>query len=195
MSRPRALARALAGAAAALAGLCCACGVGDVVVARYMTEGTGGPCNDSTDCDPVAFCSKPSCAAQLGQCQLRPIVTSDEQNPYCGCDGVTYWNDSLRQQLGIAASTPGQCTAPYAPCGGRKGTACPTAGALCARLVADQCDPAMSGACWVLPPECPADDGGAVWQSCFQRPPTCTDVCTAIRSEAPYRSFGGFACP
>jgi hypothetical protein len=182
-------------AAALLAGLCCTCGVDDVVIARTMTEGMGGPCMDSTDCDPVAFCAKASCDAPQGQCLLRPIVCDDGQLPTCGCDGVSYWNDCLRQQLGIAASTSGQCTATYAACGGRKGTACPTAGALCARLVADQCDPAMEGECWVLPPRCPADGGAAVWQTCYPRPPMCADVCSAIRSELPYRSFGGPSCP
>jgi hypothetical protein len=182
-------------AGALLAGLCCSCSVDDVVIARTMTEGMGGPCMDSTDCDPVAFCAKASCDAPQGQCQLRPIVCDDEQLPTCGCDGVSYWNDCLRQQLGIAASTSGQCTAPYAACGGRRGTACPTAGALCARLVVDQCDPAMAGECWVLPPRCPADAGPAVWLSCYPRPPMCADVCTAIRSELPYRSLGGPSCP
>jgi hypothetical protein len=197
VSRLGVFARAVGGAAAVVAALCGACSVQDVVVARYMTEGMGGPCNDSTDCDPVAFCAKTSCDALQGQCQLRPIVPcGDEQLPVCGCDGVSYWNDCLRQQLGIASSIQNQCTAPYAPCGGRKGTACPTAGALCARLVADQCDPEMGGACWVLPPQCPpAEDGGALWQSCFQRPPMCADVCRAIRSEAPFRSFAGATCP
>jgi hypothetical protein len=174
------------------------CGVDDVVVARQTAESMNGPCMDSLDCSPVAFCAKPTCGAAEGECQPRPVLCDDQSATMCGCDGVNYWNDCLRRQNGIPASTPGECGGPYAPCGGHRGTACPTAGALCARLApgsAGYCDPELAGVCWVLPPECPPDDGGTLWQSCGQRPSFCVDVCQAIRSETPFRLPFGPSCP
>ncbi len=183
--------------AAAFAGLFGACGGKDVVVARDTAPTMGGPCKDIHDCLAVEFCSKPSCTAAEGQCQPRPVMCGGESSSTCGCDGVNYWNDCLRRQSGIAASVPGECTDEYFVCGGHKGTACPTAGALCARFVLDNsgaCDPALAGVCWRLPPQCPSDDGGAVWQSCGPRPPQCLDACRAIRAETPFRPSDG-RCP
>jgi hypothetical protein len=175
------------------------CSVDDVIVARDTAQAMGGPCADSLDCDPVAFCAKPSCAAAQGQCQLRPVLCDDQSATTCGCsDGVNYWNDCLRQQNGIAASSKGECRTQYASCGGYRGKACPTPGALCAKLApgsGGMCDPGLAGVCWVLPPSCPADAGGPLVQSCGQRPPVCVDVCEAIRSETPFRLPFGPSCP
>jgi hypothetical protein len=159
----------------------------------------GGPCVDTLDCGPLAFCAKPSCGAAQGECQLRPDLCDETPATTCGCDGVNYWNDCLRRQNGISASVAGECTVQYAMCGGHRGMACPTAGALCAKLVpggAVPCDPEMAGVCWVLPPHCPAGDGGAAaWQGCSPRSAPCADVCLAIRSEAPYRQASAATCP
>jgi hypothetical protein len=174
------------------------CSVQDVVVARDMPEAMGGPCADSIDCSPVAFCAKASCGAAQGECQPRPVLCDDTSATTCGCDGVNYWNDCLRQQNGIAASAPGECRTPYASCGGHRGTACPTAGARCAKLAPGSvgiCDPELAGVCWMLPPSCPSEDAGPLWQSCGPRPPQCVDVCTAIRAETPFRLPFGPSCP
>lgn len=184
---------------AACAGLSGACSAGDVTVASDTPETLGRPCRENLGCSTREFCAKDSCGAPEGQCLLRPPHCDGQAVTACGCDGVNYWNDCLREQAGVAASTTGECTAPVAvPCGGHKGTACPTAGALCAKLsqsAAGACDPALPGVCWALPPVCPTDDGGAVWQSCGPKPPLCVDVCTAIRNEAAFRPVNGRPCP
>jgi hypothetical protein len=161
-----------------------ACAAQDVPVAQEIA------CSDSFECGAVAYCAKPSCSAPRGRCEPRPSFCDDQQAPTCGCDGVNYWNDCLRQKNGIPAFSPGECTSQYPPCGGFRGTACQTAGALCAHLVltgANNCDPSNSGACWVLPPRCPADAGGEQWESCGLRPEPCLDTCEAIRAERPFR--------
>ncbi len=175
------------------------CNTEDVVVAQDFTQPMGGACTDTLDCGPVAFCAKPSCGAPHGECQLRPVLCDEASAVTCGCDGVNYWNDCLRRQNGIAAMVPGQCTAQYVTCGGRRGTACPTAGAFCARLLpggSGPCDPGLAGACWVLPPHCTGGDAGAAeWESCGSRSSSCVDICSAIRSEAPYRQGNTASCP
>jgi hypothetical protein len=179
----------------ALAGA--ACSVQDVVVAHEVGGNMDGPCLDSYQCNPVAYCAKPSCGAREGRCELRPVACEDGLDAACGCDGVNYWNDCLRRQTGASASAPGECSSPS--CGGFRGMPCQLAGAYCARLFiagSGMCDPATPGACWVLPPQCPTDDGGALWQSCFERQGTCVDICEAIRAERPYRmSLVAPSCP
>jgi hypothetical protein len=180
------------------AGVAAGCSVDDVIVSRDMPQAMGGPCSDSFGCAPEAFCAKPSCGAPQGQCQLRPVFCDTGPSPVCGCDGVNYWNDCLRQQNGVPAMDPVECRVQYASCGGRRGMACSTAGAHCARLApggVDICDPALGGVCWVLPPSCPDNDGGPLWESCDPKPPVCVDLCEAIRSERPFRMPFGPSCP
>jgi hypothetical protein len=176
-----------------------ACSVEDVLVAQDVADnGTGGgPCSDSRDCSPVAFCSKTSCTAARGHCVARPMDCPEPKDPYCDCNGVNYWNDCVRQQNGVSFSTQGECSAPYVACGGFRGPACPP-GAHCARLAApgENCDPGTQGVCWVLPPRCPPDDGGSNWESCGVFPPICSDFCKAILYERPARaSSSSSTCP
>ena len=176
-------------------GLTWGCGETNVVVASEQRRDSGPiACANEADCNPIAFCAKSSCDDPEGQCQQRPIVCDDQPMPVCGCDGVNYWNDCMRRRGGVAASNAGECTTHFALCGGVKGTACPAQGAFCAKLLpsAVPCSSAMSGVCWVLPPQCPQDDAGAVWASCgFHR--ACLDTCSAIRTETPFRSPS--SCP
>jgi hypothetical protein len=189
---------ALLGAAGAVVAV--ACSVQEVTVAQVMPgNNTGGPCTDTLQCSPEAYCAKPSCGASQGRCEQRPFECPEDAGTMCGCDGVNYWNDCLRQQNGVTAATQGECTTQFVPCGGFRGTPCPAPGAFCARLEPGGngfCDPGAQGVCWVLPRRCPFDDGGALWESCGPRPATCVSFCEAIRAERPYRlPVDPSACP
>jgi hypothetical protein len=189
---------AIAAAALMVAASAAACSVQEVPVAR---EVAGGPCSDTMECSPAAYCAKPWCGASQGRCEPRPVECGEDAGTMCGCDGVNYWNDCLRRQSGVATSTPGECPAQVAySCGGFRGMACPpAAGTFCARLdpaASGSCDPGVPGVCWVLPRQCPVDDAGALWESCGSRPPMCVGKCEAIRAERPYRvPFDPTACP
>jgi hypothetical protein len=188
--RNRRLGIAIAAVLLGAAGVGLACSVEDVIVAQDVVGGTGGPCSDSQDCSPIEYCAKTSCTAPRGRCEARPADCDDQQGTMCGCDGLNYWNDCLRRQNGVAASTSGECAAQFTPCGGFRGTPCPDGGSRCARRVfgpGDICDPGAPGVCWVLPPRCPMDDGGSLWETCGMRPPMCTGFCDAIRAERPFR--------
>jgi hypothetical protein len=167
--------------------LLASCGPVDVVLFNLPDGGPpprGSPCADSNQCPPGAFCDKPGCGAALGHCQPRPPVCDPVPGTVCGCDGVTYFNDCFRAAAGINGMTPGPCAVPLGCTGPGS---CP-AGSFCA-LTAEQptCPAAPSGACWMVPPACPALGG---WAPCAGG--LCEDFCAAVRSERPHARL---ACP
>jgi hypothetical protein len=152
-----------------------------------------GDCTQTSDCAPNAFCSRASCEAHSGTCALRPILCDDTLDAVCGCDGVTYWNDCLRERSGTGASTPGQCDIGDLACG--PDTPCP-GGASCAHLVPPMgpCPMMFPGACWLLPDTCPTHPPApGSWVECGAQPPMCTDTCNAIRAGTPHQSVP--SCP
>lgn len=161
----------------------CACDPVEIVVGGIPLESDGGrpppprQCSNNVDCPPDLFCEKPDCNTLLGQCHPRPAFCPNELSPVCGCNGVNYWNDCLRRDHGVAAKADGECTS-ATTCAAP--VDCPGPGASCALLVpASSCTATPQGACWVLPPTCPAGLA-AVWAPCAGG--ACVDGCTAIRS-------------
>lgn len=151
-------------------------------------------CKDLFDCPPYGYyCVKDSCSDPTGVCEPRPVVCPTDVGPVCGCNGVTYWNDCLRQQLGSAASTPGECQSTAIPC--NRGGDCGFPGARCARLLFpdQQCPPRDSepgpGTCWAIPPDCNQVPYEQRWRHCPlpDEPegyvPMCVNTCWAIWSE------------
>jgi hypothetical protein len=154
-----------------------------------------GSCTTNDDCGETWFCEKSRCGDAVGSCVARPIECDGMDDWHCGCDGVTYWNDCLRKQYGIASSTPDQCSVGAAMCS-PQGPSCPVAGASCERLIPPEgvCDPNVPGVCWVvpsLPTMCSGPSGGPpiLWAPCDGSggPPMCADTCAAIRSGMPYQ--------
>ena len=162
----------------------CACAPFDVVVADVHSEDGGHPhpelaCVTNGDCRPNDFCELAGCAATVGKCRPRPAFCPPDPNPTCGCDDVNYWNDCLRKQEGVGASTAGECSNPAA-C-----SSCPQASCAVLLLASSACAAPPSGVCWVVPSTCPmAIPGMSEWKSCSGAP-GCSDLCTAIRSGAP----------
>jgi hypothetical protein len=189
----------------AIASVVAGCGEVDVIVARAGATIDGGAlqgCTSNGDCQPELYCAKASCSDTTGKCETRPLVCVDDTlMPVCGCDGVVYWNDCLRQYDGVpATSGQGPCVgdAPATLCSDTQ--PCEAYGAYCNKLVPGpeeewMCRPPPTGVCWVLPDTCPADAGAPTeWQACGRRPGpgTCTDFCHAIQSGAPYHVSRGF---
>jgi hypothetical protein len=191
-----------------------ACGAKDIVVADVATDGGAPPsldggadgardaapaddaspppgpsCKSNADCAPNEYCSKNKCGDAVGGCEQRPDLCDDSTQLHCGCDGVTYWNDCLRQRDGAMASTDGGCAVGAAPCDDNAGSKCPVNDAACARLVYGQaCPQNLPGVCWVLPDQCPSPGPpGPMWLSCGG-PNACTDLCGAISTSMPFQS-------
>lgn len=153
---------------------------------------SGGKCVQNSDCpDPSMYCEHDSCDSSAGTCHFPPFSCPNVEDPKCGCDGITYFNDCLRKLAGVSAADDGECKHGYASCGA-DGSGCGS-GALCARLgffgTAATCPPLPGGHCWVLPSTCPAadadnDSDGLRWDECSPDPKAmhCQDTCTAIHS-------------
>jgi hypothetical protein len=69
-------------------------------------------------CPPGQFCNVLDCdAGTTGTCVAVPMDCSDEYDPVCGCNGVTYGNDCLRIRARAAFDHDGACGS-GASCGG-----------------------------------------------------------------------------
>jgi len=176
-----------------------ACAAEDVVIANIPADSDGGkpeppaPCVKDDDCSVSQFCERSTCSDQVGHCRNKPPFCDSTSDTVCGCDGVTYWNDCLRESNGVSKDIDGICASGItcdddggaAPCGNAK--------ASCGTLFfhQDQCGLDVHGLCWVLPDSCPTG-AQTDWASCGS--PFCTDVCTAIRSGARYFRTDGNNC-
>jgi hypothetical protein len=157
-------------------------------------------CHSNTDCPPNWLCLKQSCPDMEGVCEARPVCFDTTPAPVCGCNHVTYWNDCLRRQYGVSASTPGECGAGTHPC--FMNSDC-SDGATCSHLLPPNTacgGPPAPGTCWVTPGDCSATGDPRTWAPC---PPPgggpggpCTSTCQAVQSGHPYMPLAaGAACP
>lgn len=170
------------------------CATEEVVVATLPSDDSD--CASNADCLTTAFCARESCGDARGLCKLRPVLCDDQGPPTCGCDGVSYWNDCLREQYGASASVPESCTRDAAACSDEHGADCPVLGASCAKLLPPgaACEESTPGACWILPAECPEFGPPGRWMACDD-PIHCLDACSALRTGRPYRNDFMRQCP
>ncbi len=168
-----------------------ACGEVDVTVARAGATVDGGalqPCGGDNDCAPQLYCSKSACSATSGTCQARPLTCDNTMAPVCGCDGVDYWNDCLRQRDGVPASIMGECATEVTTCDPTR--PCPVPDAVCtAQAIGLHCTMPSGGICYVLPDTCPAGQAMDL-HICGSGHAPCVDLCTAVGSGQPYFNLG-----
>jgi len=158
-------------------------------------------CHVKEDCPMNWLCNKQSCQDMMGVCEPRPVCFDNTPAPVCGCNHVTYWNDCLRQQAGIPASTVGECGAGAHPC--YMNGDCPP-GASCSHLLppVTACGgPPTPGACWVTPADCSATGDPRSWAPCAPSGSSggsgpCVSTCNAVQSGHPHMPLDpGAACP
>jgi hypothetical protein len=165
------------------------CSGPDIPLATLPESDAAAPqeCTSTPNCPEHFYCQKATCQASTGTCQPMPTTCDGMELPYCGCDGVTYFNDCLRKANGIESSTPMECGFESGrECGGPSGGTCPS-GTYCAYFFArpGPCPPFVPGSCWAIPSACPIS-GMSAWDSCDSTE-KCIDRCTAIRQGGTYR--------
>lgn len=166
-------------------------------------------CQSTDDCDPSWYCQKEACADVAGVCLPRPSLDDPRLLPVCGCDGITYWNDTLRQALGISWSSGGWCRSGTRRC--YSGSECGPNGR-CSRQLPGftsssgsdmpACDAPGAGQCWAIPNDCTSANDGPVGLPCpppgppTGPPPDCLTLCQALQADKPYvRLPMGVHCP
>lgn len=161
--------------------------------------GTSTSCKTNQQCGTDSYCAKSACdPSATGTCEKRPTSCSNASGTaVCGCDGVSYYNDCLRQKSGIASARPGPCEgSARATCGGIASLKCPNDAAVCVRAFADSslCNASdTTGECWVLPETCPGIVIGGNLRPCSNPSGTCASLCEAAKSGHPH--YRDNTCP
>ena len=73
-----------------------------------VTFYTQGPCNNNNCYDPFLTVSSEGTRVNE-QTGIISLICGLEQNPVCGCDGITYLNPCTAEASGIRFYTPGTC--------------------------------------------------------------------------------------
>lgn len=146
--------------------------------ADVSMDGPGG-CSSTAECPADQFCSKPGCTTTLGTCEPRPTTCGSSEQVVCGCDGVSYWNDCLRQRDGAeAVKTVGPCAVPLS-CSFMFPSCPGSAKCVLEAMGCDWIQPSTPGACLVLPDTCPAQQA-AEYSACFDTTVACVSRCEAM---------------
>ncbi len=119
-----------------------------------------GLSNDAA-CGEGEYCdySSASCGAVdgTGACKPIPEACTEEFDPVCGCNGVTYGNACTANAAGVSGLRGGECPPPGS-CGGLHGGAC-AAGEFCNYAQGAFCGAAdATGVCTPFPETCPTVD-------------------------------------
>ena len=149
-------------------------------------KATASACSPAiaTDCAVGEYCKVSACAAAGGTCTKRPAVAT-ALTPICGCDGVTYWNESVAASFGVNTKQDGACPATIAKKCNDTSLDCPDQ-----RFCNRQVESALactqpSGVCWGIPQPCPT--GGGRQRRCGAGT-ACATTCESIKSEKAFYS-------
>jgi hypothetical protein len=120
-----------------------------------------------------------------------PAETSTKA-PVCGCDGVTYWNETVAGHAGVSVTAKGECKTGKT-CGGLVGAQCPS-GTFCNYALSSAAACAisdMAGKCWGVPTKCPTILIGPTTRACGGK--ACTGECELIKKQSGY--YTDNTCP
>ena len=156
-----------------------------------IDAGPSKTCVSNDGCAATEYCKRTTCTAGSGVCTTRPAETATEA-PVCGCDNVTYWNESVAAhdgvnlQAGLAEcpkTSAVKCDGNSIPCANNRSCSFPLNGSA-------QCNVGVGiGTCWALPTSC----AGVAAKDSVCGSGKCVSRCEAIRNEDRY--FTNSNCP
>ena len=157
-----------------------------------VDAGPAKPCVSSDGCAAIEFCKRATCTAASGVCATRPTETATEA-PVCGCDNVTYWNETVATHDGINVQA-GSAECPKtsaAKCDGNNLQCANNRSCSLALANPQQCSVNVGtvGTCWALPTSC----AGVAAKASVCGSGKCVSRCEAIRNEDHY--FTNNNCP
>jgi hypothetical protein len=132
------------------------------------------------------------------KCEPRPSQLDNSRAPVCGCDGITYWNESVRMaampfalQRDNGRERVGECTTTALACDRQGNIDCP-GNTKCARKTNNACTgPVPKGTCWDLPLNCPNPAATSLVRSCRNGAlGECASECNIIKSERGFTTAG-----
>ncbi len=146
------------------------------------------------DCKPKEYCKVAACAAAGGTCTARPEANGDP-NAVCGCDNVSYWNESTAaRDFATNIKSAGACP-PASAVRCTAGGAAKCEGTRACNLEVpsqNSCGTVASflGTCWGVPfpANCAAP---AVGYAVCNQGNRCINPCNAIKDEKPFYSNAG----
>jgi hypothetical protein len=133
-------------------------------------------------CDPGFYCNAPGCGT--GTCAQKPGIAEQQKDRalVCGCDNVTYWNESIAAYQGVGVKAMGTCLVGSGiACS--QATPCPS-GLRCNRKALSDmtCNTTPNGECWGMPIAC--DPIGPTGHACSNG--QCASECVLIQSQNPW---------
>jgi hypothetical protein len=145
-----------------------------------------------------------ACATTGGVCTPKAAAPSPARAEVCGCDGLTYWNDTVASNLAVNVRAAGACSAQTGvKC--NSGFKCPSPGGGPTRSCnidvgagVKQCNGLGVAApvCWVLPPACPAVAPAELLSlTCNGGGGNCLSYCEAVRGEKGFYKDTNGNCP
>src|SRR5207302_11214102 len=106
-----------------------------------------------TSCGANQYCTVTACG-KSGVCTTRPTPTNT-QAPVCGCDNITYWNETLAAASGVNVATNAPCGDAGVKCSSSVKCATNASCNINVGLIAS-CGLGATGQCWVMPALCPS---------------------------------------
>jgi hypothetical protein len=133
------------------------------------------------DCAATEYCDAVGCG--VGECKPRPAAVALAYAPVCGCNGVSYWNDSQAWASGATVASTGACTTTAIACAAFS-MPCAAPANKCVNERSSCSGVSTSGTCWFVPSggTCPAA-AKDVRQCTFTGGGTCMSRCDAIRGD------------